>query len=318
MEPTRQIPHLGGGRTAAFGSWAAAAALAAAQHGAIARRQLRHLGVTDRLIDRGMRTGRLHPVYLGVYAFGHVRLSTMGRWCAAVLACGPTAALGYRTAAAAWGLRPSTGAGVEIVVASGTRRRRPGLTAHRHGTLAADEVTVFDGVPITTVARTLLDLGAVLPPGPLRKAVGESEVQRFFDLREVEGLMRRHPRHRGTVRLRAVLQSWVEPPRTRSILEERFIDVCARHALPVPLMNSTVLGMEVDGLFPDHGVVVELDGANAHRGVLRREDDYARRARLVAAGWTFLAFTYRQTTDDGGAFVAHTLRNVLRGQPPGP
>lgn len=321
MESSRQNRHTRGGETAAKGSWAAAAALATAQHGAIARRQLRQLGITDRRIDYALGHGTLHPAHRGVFAFGHARLSPMGRWCAAVLACGPNAALGYRSAAAAWALRPSTAASTEVVIATVTRRSHPGLTVRRHATLGADEVTILDGVPITTVARTMLDVGAVLPPGGLRKVVAEAEVRQLFDLREVERLLSRHPRHRGRRPLASVLENWTPPPRVRSVLEERFVAVCARHGLPEPLMNSTVIGMEVDALFPDHGIVVELDGAGAHRGVLHREDDYARRARLVAAGWAFVAFTYRQTVVGDGAFVAQTLRGALRQstlRPPAP
>jgi hypothetical protein len=318
MDALEQIRHVTRGKGAPNDPWAAAAAVAATQHGAIARRQLRALGLTDRQIDLAMGRGHLHPVFRGAFAYGHPRLPPMGRWCAAALACGPDAALGYRTAAAAWALRPSTGAAIDIVVAGRVRRRHSGVTVRCHAGLSPDELTVLDGVRVTTVARTLLDLGAVVPPGSLRKAVAQAEIQGTFDLRDVERLGERHPRHRGKAALRAVLEAWTTPPRVRSILEERFVAVCETHGLPVPLMNSTVLGMEVDAVFPDHRVAVELDGARAHRGEVRREDDYARRARLVAAGWAFLAFTYRQTTADGGAFVAQTLRGTLAAREAGP
>jgi hypothetical protein len=253
-----------------------------------------------------------------VFALGHARLTSAGRWSAAVLAGGPGAALGYRSAGAAWALKPSFRRTVEIVVPSRNRPRLAEVEVHCHPGLLADEATTHDGIAITTVARTLLDLAAVLSPDALRKAVAEAETLQVFDLSEIRRLLARHPRHPGRRALEHVLASWATPVRIRSVLEERFVELCSRHRFPTPLMNSTELGLEIDALFPDYGVAVELDGAGAHRGFVAREDDYARRARLGAAGWAFFAFTYRQVTDGRGRFVADMLRPMFTGRAPDP
>jgi hypothetical protein len=183
---------------------------------------------------------------------------------------------------------------------------------HRHPGLGIDEVTVLDGVPVTTVARTLLDLAAVVHPEQVRRAIKQAEVLGLFDLQAVRLLIARHPRHRGARLLAAVLESWTDPLLTRSDLEIAFVELCSRHGLPQPTMNGTLLGMEIDAQFPPHGIAVELDGGGFHENPLQREDDYAKRAAVEAAGLRFVAFTYRQVTDRDGAFPAWILRRMMR------
>lgn len=297
-------------------AWAAVAVLAAAQHGVVHRAQLRAVGVRDGRITRAVRTGHLHPVHRGVFAVGHSRLTWLGRCHAAVLACGPRSALGGRTAGAHWNLRPTTSPRIELVVASASRSSRAGVRIVLHPRLMPDEVTVHDGIRVTTVARTLLDLGAELSRSALRKAVTQAETLRVFDLSEVRALLERHPRHRGAPTLRDVLASWEEPVKTRSPQEGTFPNLCARLGLPRPVMNATILGMEIDASFPDHGVAVELDSWRFHTGVVQWEDDHEKRARLVGGGWTALSYTYRQQRERRGLFVLETLGPALtRGRP---
>lgn len=321
MPPTRTlVPSSDGagpgptlvGSPPAASAWPQVASLAARQHGAVSRRQLLGLGLSGRQIDGAAKAGRLHRVHRGVFAVGHPRLSELGRWSAAVLACGSGAGLGYRSAAVLWALRASSAPTIELVVPRNSRSVRTGVLVHRHPDLASDELTVHHGIVVTSVARTLLDLASVVSADQLRRAIGQAETLELFDLRAVTPLLDRRPRHRGARPLAAALESWTDLPRTRSALEEQFPELCRRHGLPTPLMNSTVDGIEVDALFPDHGVAVELDGRRFHAGRTQWENDHERRARLVAAGWTLLAFTYRQVTADDGRFVAETLGAVLR------
>lgn len=301
------------------GGWAAVARLAAEQHGVVGRAQLRLLGLTDRQIGGALGAGRLHRLHRGVFAVGHERIGGCGREVAAVIACGPSAALAYRSAGAHWNLRPWSSRTIEVLVVGRTTRVHDRVVVHRHPGVRADEITTDGGLRVTTVPRTLLDLGAVLAAPALRSAVAQAEILQLFDLGPVEDLLRRHPRHRGAVPLRDVLRSWVQLPRTRSPQEEAFPDLCARLGLPMPVMNGEILGMEVDAVFPDHGVAVELDSARFHSGVIKREDDHARRARLVAAGWTALTYTLRQQVEHGGRFVLETLGPALaRGRPVDP
>lgn len=183
---------------------------------------------------------------------------------------------------------------------------------HRHPGIRADEVTVVDGVPVTTVARTLLDTAAEVPDLALRKTVKQAEVLGTFDLAPVWTLLVRHPRHRGAGTLRAVLRTWEDPPTTRSPQEETFPAFCSRWGLPAPTMNAVVAGMEIDATFPSDRLAIELDSHRFHGGRVAWEDDHERAARLVAAGWTPLAFTSRQRQDHDGRFVAETIHAARR------
>ena len=189
--------------------------------------------------------------------------------------------------------------------------RVTGVVAHRHPTLGRDEVTTLDGVPVTTANRTLLDLAGVLPPAQLRSAIKQAEILGLFDLNEILRLLERHPRHRGASPLRAVLRTWTDPPKTRSDLEEAFVELCDVHRLPRPVMNGTVAGMEIDAQFPDDGIAVELDSRRYHENALQREDDYAKRATLESMGLRFVAFTHAQVFDDGGSFPARILLRMI-------
>jgi hypothetical protein len=298
--------------------WRRAAELAARQHGVVSREQLRRCGLSDRQITRATALSRLHAVHRGVFAVGHDRLSASGRRAAAVLACGPGVALGYRTAAAHWNLRSVSGPTIEIVVPRSSRPRHRNVRVHCHAQLHPDELAMHDGIRVTTVARTLLDLAAVLPATALRRAVGQADVLRLFDRHAVAPLLVRHPRHRGRRALEEVLRTWDEPDRVRSPQEETFPQLCARFGFPRPAINAVVLGMEIDAVFADHRIAVELDGYAFHSGAIQWEDDHEKRARLVAAGWTVLAYSWRQVQSDGGRLVRETLGAALMRASPGP
>lgn len=171
---------------------------------------------------------------------------------------------------------------------------------------------VHDGIRVTTVARTLVDLATVLPPTALRRAVAQADVLRRFDLHAVRAVLERHPRHRGRKPLEQLLGAWIDPETVRSPQEESFPDICARFGFPRPVMNAELLGMEVDAVFFDHRIAVELDSYTFHSGAIQWENDHEKRARLVAADWTVLAYSWRQLRDDGGAFVRETLGSALR------
>jgi len=174
---------------------AAIASLAAAQHGVVAREQLAALGLGRGVIDSRVSRGRLHPVHRGVYAVGHPRLSRHGHWLAAVLASGPGAVLSHRSAAALWGIRDTARADIEVIVAR-QRRRRRGIQPH-HIVLPSDEVTIERGIPVTTPARTLLDLAEQLAPQRLERAVHEAEYRRLTTPLPLDALLTRHQGRRG-------------------------------------------------------------------------------------------------------------------------
>jgi predicted transcriptional regulator of viral defense system len=171
----------------------AIADLAAQQHGVVSRRQLLALGFGRRAIDRRIGSGRLHPVHRGVYAAGHPGLSAHGRWLAAVLAFGPGATLSHRSAAALWGFLRVAAAPVDVTIAEARGRGRPGIRLHRVRELHADDRTCHDSIPVTAVARTLLDLAEELHPRRLERAFEEAERLSLLDLTALRELFKTKP-----------------------------------------------------------------------------------------------------------------------------
>jgi hypothetical protein len=228
----------------------------------VTRGQLTVVGFSANGISRWVRTGRLVRLHRGVYAFGHDRLRSEGRWLAAVMACGPGAALSHRSAAQLWELRQSSSALVDVTVPSQSGRiGRAGIRIHRSGRLAPEEVTERHGIPVTTVARTLLDLADVLNPQALRRVITEAEYRNRFDLASLIAVVENNPGRRGAKLTRAVETAG---HRTRSPLEDRFLAFLERRGVEEPASGVWIEGYEVDFVWTRVGLVVELDGIAAH------------------------------------------------------
>jgi very-short-patch-repair endonuclease len=285
---------------------AAIARLAERQYGVVARAQLMRLGLGADAIDHCLRRKRLHPLYRAVYAVGQRQLRREARWMAAVLACGPGAALSHLPAGAHWGITRDRGA-PEVVV-PGRRRSRPGVRVHQ-AQLPADELTVHDGIPITTVPRTLFDLAAVLPERQLERAINEAEVLRLWDELSLDHLLRRYPRHKGNRAIRAALQQRrAGSTVTRSELEEMFLALIDGTGIPRPEINALVEGYLVDAVWRDARLVVELDGRDTHGTVAAFERDRERDRVLSVAAWRPVRITYRQMRDTPRAVVDDVRR----------
>jgi very-short-patch-repair endonuclease len=210
---------------------------------------------------------------------------------AAVLACGPEAVLSHTDAAAHWNIRQSASALVHVTVASRSGRvKRKGIRTHRSGRLGAGEVTVHEGIPVTTVARTLLDLADDMSPQDLRRAIHEADYLRLFDLTALIAVVDENPGRRGAKLLRAAETT---PDMTRSELERRFLSIVDRHALPKPRVNSHIEGYEVDFAWPDAKLIVEADGFAAHGTRKAFENDRLRDRRLGRCGFRTIRLTPR-------------------------
>jgi hypothetical protein len=262
------------------------------------------MGVGSRAIDHRVACERLHLVHRGVYAVGHRLLSRHGRWPAAVLACGPGAVLSHRSAAALWDIR-STGR-VSVEVTSPKRLHpRPGLHPHR-AVLPADEITVHDTIPATTPARTLLDLAAVVPRQTLERALDEAEVLR---LPGPHALLDRYPRRTGTRTLRTLVLDARSPTPTRSELEDRFLTFLDEWGFDRPGINTNIEEWEVDAVWHEARLIVELDGFATHGTRKAFERDRRRDRRLTASGWRVIRLTWRQLGEPAelAAELAHLL-----------
>jgi len=272
--------------------------LAARQWGVVARRQLLGAGLSPTIVRDGVRGGRLVRIHRGVYAVGHARLRREGWWLAAVLAVGPQAVLSHRDAAGLHGLRPANHARVDVTTTDRGRTGGPRIATHVTTVLDAQDVTTVAGIPVTTVARTLVDLAYVVPRDHLTKAIREAERQRVFDLRAVEAAMartagRRGPGHRA---LKEAIEEYsaLGLSATRSFLEDAFLRRLRDAGLPRPGVNVLVEGFQVDAVWRASKLVVELDGWASHHTRRAFEQDRERDAALTAAGWRVVRFTHRE------------------------
>jgi predicted transcriptional regulator of viral defense system len=226
-----------GGKTTA-GSWdRAIVELADRQHGVVARRQLKELGMTRRAIDGRLGRGSLHRVHRGVYAVGRRGLDREGQWRAALLACGPQAVLSHQSAGQLWGLLAADGGPVETTRPGRPRTRRPGIVTHE-SELRADEVAFSDGIPVTAPSRTIFDLAAMLSKRRLERAMNEADVRRFFDRVSLPQLLERYPGRPGAVNLRILLAKRSPGGVTRNEFEEIFAELLGANDLPRPRFNA--------------------------------------------------------------------------------
>jgi hypothetical protein len=219
---------------------AAAWALARRQHAVVGREQLLALGFTAKAIKHRIAIGRLHPKWRGVYAVGRPELTRRGEWMAAVLSCGPTAALSHASAAALWGLRPDRG-GIEVVVAPGMARERPGIVVHR----GARDVARVDAIPVTSATCTLVDLAATLPAEEIEAAINEADKRDLIDPEALREALEAMAVRRGLKALKRILDRRTFTL-TDSQLEPRFRPLARAAGLPRPQTRVYVDGFRVD------------------------------------------------------------------------
>ena len=272
------------------------ARLATAQHGVVGRAQLIALGLSAQSVDRAVRAGRLQLMHRGVYAVGHRALTVEGRWMAATLAM--DGVLSHATAAAAWDLRPRGSGAIHVTVRRTGRARRAGIRVHR-STIEPHDTTTHRNLPITTPARTIIDLSRTLEGRPLEQALDRAEQLRLLDFAELS--TRPIPRS-----LQAVLSLYTAGTPTRSELEERFLRLGDDHGITRPSVNTRIEGHEVDFAWRHRRLVVEVDGYAYHRSPTAFETDRERDVLLALAGWSVRRFTWTQITRRP-AWVARAL-----------
>jgi very-short-patch-repair endonuclease len=273
----------------------------------ISRSQLVALGVAKDAIRRWVAEERLYRLHRGVYAVGHEALTPKSRFIAAVYACGPGSLLSHRAAGALQGLLSATG--VIDVTARRGRKSKAGITVHRSRNVHPDDRTEVDGIPVTSVARTLVDLADVLNERQLTRAVHQAEVLKLFDLRAIEAALARVPGRKGRHRLRRVLVAYQpEPHLLRSRAERRVKALCTSYGLPKPQFNASVAGYEVDVYWPEAKLALEFDGAETHQTRFAFHEDRRRDRGLAAEGIQ----TLRVTWPDLDAALAAQVREILR------
>lgn len=269
-------------------------------------------------IEDRIARGQLRRAGRGVYAVGHARADLRAGWMGAVLSAGPDAVLSHRSAAALWGLLPARR--IEPEVTRSTRARRRGDVLIHQLALAADEITIVDGIPVTSPSRTLLDLASVSSRQQVERAFNEAEVRGLVDRLSVPELLQRYPRRRGARMLKSILGAGSHLRGiTRKELERRFGALLDSTDLPKPRRNADVAVagrfFEADCLWEKQRLIVELDGRAVHGTEMSFERDRERDRLLVADGWRVIRVTWRQLRDDAPSVVAD-LDRALRVGPP--
>ncbi|MGI9627910.1 MAG: type IV toxin-antitoxin system AbiEi family antitoxin domain-containing protein [Longimicrobiales bacterium] len=279
-------------------------ALAERQHGVVSRRQLLRAGLTGPTVRHRLRTGRLRRIHRGVYLSGSVP-GRYHREMAAILACGDKAVVSHTTAARLWELLSSQTSrrSIEVSVPYHIRGPSAGVRIHRVAPLPPDEVGRRHQLPVTRPARTLLDLAAVVRPAELERMMGRGERLGVFRPRDATRLLRRYPSRTGTPALRAVLGIANGPAFLRSEAEAQFLALIRTGGIAKPETNVVVEGLEVDALWRRNRVVVEIDGFTYHGHRVAFERDRHRDAKLHAAGYRVLRFTWRQITEESGVVL---------------
>jgi hypothetical protein len=264
------------------------ASIAWAQHGVVTRTQLLAAGLTPKEIAARVRRVALLREHRGVYRVGHRAPSVEATYLAAVFAAGERAVLCGRAAAHLWGL--TKGKAPPAEVAAPAERRIDGVRTRRCRLLDAREVTSFNAIPVTTVARTIVDRAAELPEDALARLCHEAGVRHGMTPRDVLAVLARHPTSAGARKVRRVTAGEVQVALSR--LESAFMALLRERGLPLPVTNRPAGGRRVDCRWPEHCLTVELDSYSFHNSRHSWEMDRRREREAHARGDEFRRYTY--------------------------
>jgi predicted transcriptional regulator of viral defense system/very-short-patch-repair endonuclease len=285
--------------------------LATRQHGVVSTRQLKTLGYGRNSASKANRVGRLRRIHRGVYQVGHERLTWEGRCLAAVLAARPAVA-SHLSAGWLWGLlrnRPGT---IHVTAPTPRRARRPFMV--HCADLPTQDRWILEDIPVTSLARTLLDLAAMRSPAQLEGALERAEEREVFDLVALEEVLDRAGHHRGAGKLRQALAIYREnledPAFERSKLERRFRRLVKRAGLPAPAMNLNVLGYELDAYWEAERFAVELDVFETHGSHAAFESDRLRQEDLKLKGVEMIRITGPRLDREPGAIIERVAAHL--------
>jgi predicted transcriptional regulator of viral defense system len=286
------------------------AELALRQHGVVATRQLAELGYGRNSVSKACKAGRLHRIHRGVYAVGYRRLTWHGRCMAAVLASYPSVA-SHLSAGWLWGLLRSR-PGTVHVTSPTARRAKRSFEVHAADLVSADR-TVRDGIPVTSLSRTVLDLSSTRTVSEVQRLIQRANDEKVFDLREMNALLARGNGHHAAPKVRAALDLYVERPAfTRSDLERRFLDLVTAAGLAPPSMNRFVAGYELDAYWEAERFGVELDVYATHGSPLSFEEDRIRDDELAHDGVLTIRVTGARLDREPAAVVDSVRRHLAR------
>jgi very-short-patch-repair endonuclease len=287
--------------------------LAELQYGVVARWQLTLLGYRKTAIQDRIDSGLLKRLHAGVYAVGHTKLTANGYFLAAVLAFGPRALLSHRSAGVLWDVISSWQVKVDVTTHISGQRHSRRIRAHRTRRLHAEDWTIKDGIPVTSLARTILDLAAILSNDHLLDVIDNAVRAEVFDLAALERAMARTPARRGVKKLEGLLADYRGAPNLRSKFEKRFrARLRATKELPEALYNVEVAGHEADVCFPQFDLVIELDSRSYHLTPRAFENDAVRDATRLKQNINTLRVTDKRFYADPGGVIEDVLDLTVR------
>jgi very-short-patch-repair endonuclease len=263
-------------------------------------------GLSEKAIRHRVKAGRLIPVYAGVYAVGHLPTLPQDLAFGALLACGSGAVLSHGSAAVVWGIFKRWEMPFEVTTPS--LRRRPGILVHR-AVLTRQDIRTQLGLRVTSPARTVLDVAPRMTDKALTRAVNDLRRPGYLRLHELATVLERFPRSRASSRLSSFLHDPTGP--TRSEFEDAFFAFSKRFGFPKSQVTARACGFEVDVLFAEERVIVELDGWSFHNTRRSFESDRERDAELLARGFVTIRITWEQLVHDPER-VAERLWAILR------
>ena len=285
--------------------------IATAQRGLATRAQLLRAGLTPSAIQRRIAAGSLLQEHRGVYRVGHRAPSVEATYLAAVLACGEGALLSGRAAGHLYGLLRSSAPPPPEVTAR-TGRLIEGVSVRRSPSIVAHERFVLDGIPITSVACTIVDLAAHLSLADLARAWHEAGIRHRTQPADVDAVLERRPNARGAKNVRRVVHGDV--PVTLSTLESRFLRLLRDNALPLPITNKVAGTKRVDCRWPAHRITVELDSYRYHSSRHAWEQDRRRDREARARGDEIRRYTYGDVFENPAPMLRE-VATLLSGDP---
>jgi very-short-patch-repair endonuclease len=287
------------------------AAIAERQRGRVRRTQLASAGISDGTVARMVARGFLRREHLGVYAVGPELDVPWGREASALLAFADGCVLSHHSAAALWGLPIAPGEHpIEVTIPNGQAGARVGVVVHRTGTLLPRDVRIHLGLPVTSPARTVLDLAGSLSARALERAVDEGLVTRIVSEAQLRDVVARSSGRRGAGMLKAILGREGPSTRTRSEAEEGFLALVRQAGLPAPEVNARAHGYEIDFLWRAQRVALEIDSWSFHRTRSAFERDRRKGAVLSAAGLSVVRATAVQVSDEPIAVIVRIAQTL--------
>jgi hypothetical protein len=285
--------------------------LATQQDGVVGHGQLVTLGFDHEWIKHQLKTGRLHIVFRGAYAVGHKRISWQGRYRAAVISCGPEAMLSHWSGVRWHNLKRWSRGPVHVTVPGGGRLdRQEGIVVHRVRRIRPADTTIVDGVRVTSVARTLLDMAAIVRRTTLDELLEAADDADLLDIKACDGVCGRG--RKGSTALKRALLLYRPIPRwTRSRLERYAYRLLEQEPdIPNPSINTWVGKHEVDLRIGD--LVIEIDGGAVHGTKAAKERDPRRDVEIQLAGCEIMRVTEHRLRYEPETYVADVRAFVSR------